>query len=158
MDPEGKYDPDCDVSRFLTFPDPPLEGLMLSPCTEQLPMPAPTPAPALSDQPMFDANATLSFPSVQSGMNILPAPVTSVKRMPLTVEGVIISAMEGIHIEGSSSSTTSMPIDEDSYTPIFEQYLPGQKNCTCCIILRELTHRSRASELHIFFPKSFKSI
>lgn len=143
MDPEENYDPDCDVSRFLTFPDPPLDGLMSYPCAEQ------PPAPALSPPPL-DGNTTISFPLVdQSGMNVAPAPVMSVNPVPLSVEGVIISAMEGVHIEGSSS-TTAKPVDEVLYEPIFEQCLPGQKNCTCCIILREVTHRSHASELHAF--------
>lgn len=125
MDLEENYDPDCDVSRFLAFPDPPLEMLVLSPCADEQSLQTPA-------QHMLDANARQSLSLVASGINSV-SPVPSMP-LPLSVEGVIILAMEGVNAEPTCE-------------PIFEQYLPGQKDCTGCVTLREVTHCSGASEM-----------
>ncbi|KAJ4760194.1 Plant regulator RWP-RK family protein [Rhynchospora pubera] len=141
--PEENYDPDCDISRFLTFPDPPLEELMLSPSAEQLPLAAPLLLPELPQSvPHVNTPVLSALPLVLSGMNTVDPPIPNMKSEPLSVEGVIISALEQVHIEGSWSSTTAKNDDEAPYEPIFEQYLPGQRDCTCCVTLREVSHSS----------------
>jgi hypothetical protein len=81
------------------------------------------------------------------GTNTVPAPAvdhmdteTEVSHQPISIEGVIIAAMEGIPVEGSSSSN---PRNDALFEPIFHHYEPGQRDCSDCIPLRQVLHSSR---------------
>ncbi|XP_078178573.1 uncharacterized protein LOC144572771 [Carex rostrata] len=74
------------------------------------------------------------------GTNIVPATADmETESTELSIEGVIITAMENIQIEDSSSTN---PSNEAPYEPVFHRYLPGQRDCSGCITLRLVSHSS----------------
>lgn len=74
------------------------------------------------------------------GTNVVPATADmETESTELSIEGVIITAMENIQIEDSSSTN---PSNEAPYEPVFNRYLPGQRDCSGCITLRLVSHSS----------------
>jgi hypothetical protein len=172
------YDPDDDVSRFLSSPDyheelllslQPLshEEVLYQPILPLLPqdevlqqLPLVLPQEALQQAPplLMQEEVLRQMPPAQDvlqqnqgleGTNTAPSPVldhmeteTGATHHPISVKGFIIAAMEGIPIEGSSSSN---PHNDAQYEPIFHHYEPGQRDCSDCIPLRQVLHSSRES-------------
>ncbi|KAJ1691333.1 hypothetical protein LUZ63_015488 [Rhynchospora breviuscula] len=197
MDPsDEQYDPDGDVSRFLSSPDPHEGSPMISlppslpPDALQPTLPlrpqevlqsAPSPlfsqealqqtAPLLPQEalqqvppllphevlhlalpvlpqdgfqqapPLLPHQEVLQRNQVFDGTNAVPATANMETQVaePLSVEGVIIAAMEGIQIEGSSSTN---PVNDALYEPVFLHHAPEERDCTGCVPLREVTHSS----------------